>query len=197
MALVSNHLNIGQKPALILVDLINGFTDPKCDLGTDCPDVISANIDLLNIFRQKGWPIFFTTVVYYNDQQASIFRQKLPALNVLQAGSHWVEVDDRLAKQSQEILIEKQFASAFFGTDLAQQLKQAQADSLVLTGLTTSGCVRATAVDGLQHNYKVLIPKEAVGDRNIDAHEANLRDLQLKYVEVVELNELKKVLDKV
>lgn len=193
MAFVSNHLCIGQKPALILVDLINGFTDPTCDLGTNCPDVIAANIILLEIFRQKGWPVFFTTVVYYNDQQASTFRHKLPALNVLKAGSHWVQVDDRLAIQPQETVIEKQFASAFFDTDLAHQLNQSKADSLVVTGLTTSGCVRATAVDGLQHNYKVIIPKEAVGDRNIEAHEANLKDLQLKYAQVVEINELKKM----
>jgi nicotinamidase-related amidase len=194
MALVSNQLALGKRTALILVDLINGFTDPKCELGTDCPAVIAANNSLLKQFRQRGWPVFFTTVVYHNAQQASVFRKKLPVLNCLKAGSHWVKVDARLAKQDNEVLIEKQFASAFFDTDLNQQLKQADVDTLVVTGLTTSGCVRATVVDGLQHNYPVFVPKQAVSDRNLEAHEANLFDMNFKYAQIVELDDLQKML---
>ena len=89
-------------------------------------------------------------------------------------------------------MIEKQWASGFFKTDLHERLQAAKADSLVVTGLTTSGCVRATAVDGLQYDYKVVIPTEAVGDRNEDAHRANLFDLNAKYADVLDL---KKVLE--
>ncbi len=190
MALVSENLSLGSKPALILVDMINGFTDPACELGSACAEVISANQALLAVFRQRSWPVFFSTVVYHNESQASVFRRKLPALNCLQANSHWVEVDPALARIDSEPLIEKQWASAFFGTELAEQLTACGADSLVVTGLTTSGCVRATAVDGLQYNYPVVIPREAVGDRTTQVHEANLYDLKAKYVEVTSLNQV-------
>jgi len=190
MALVSRTLNVGSKPALIVVDVVNGFTDPDCALGTACPEVVSANKALLAEFRRQKLPIFFTTVVYYHESQATIFRQKLPALECLQPNSYWIKVDAALERRVSEPLIEKQWASAFFGTDLANQLMACGADSLVVTGLTTSGCVRATAVDGLQHNYAVLIPREACGDRDLVVHEASLYDLNKKYADVVLLSDL-------
>jgi len=190
MALVSRTLDVGSKPALIVVDVVNGFTDPDCALGTACPEVVSANKALLAEFRRQKLPIFFTTVVYYHESQATIFRQKLPALECLQPNSYWIKVDAALERRVSEPLIEKQWASAFFGTDLANQLMACGADSLVVTGLTTSGCVRATAVDGLQHNYAVLIPREACGDRDLVVHEASLYDLNKKYADVVLLSDL-------
>lgn len=129
-----NQLGLAQSPALLVVDMINGFTDPDSPLGTHCPDVVAANIELLAAFRNSGRPIFFTTVVYYDDQQASIFRAKVPALNVLQSGSRWVAIDSRMERQVSEPLIEKQWASAFFGTDLSKQLRALAVDSLVVTG---------------------------------------------------------------
>ena len=185
-----NQLGLAQSPALLVVDMINGFTDPDSPLGTHCPDVVAANIELLAAFRNSGRPIFFTTVVYYDDQQASIFRAKVPALNVLQPGSRWVAVDSRMERQVSEPLIEKQWASAFFGTDLSKQLRALAVDSLVVTGLTTSGCVRASAVDGLQNNFQVVVAREAVGDRNLDAHQANLFDLTAKYADVLGVDEI-------
>lgn len=185
-----NQLGLAQSPALLVVDMINGFTDPDSPLGTHCPDVVAANIELLAAFRNSGRPIFFTTVVYYDDQQASIFRAKVPALNVLQSGSRWVAIDSRMERQVSEPLIEKQWASAFFGTDLSKQLRALAVDSLVVTGLTTSGCVRATAVDGLQNNFQVVVAREAVGDRNLDAHQANLFDLNAKYADVLGVDEI-------
>ena len=183
--LKKNAVGLAENPALIVVDMINGFTDSTCPLGTDCPEVVSANVELLLAFREKGLPVFFTTVVYDNDQQATVFRHKVPALNVLQRGSHWVSIDAAMDRLDSEPLIEKQWASAFHNTDLNQQLKALSVDSLVITGLTTSGCVRASAVDGLQNNYQVVIAKEAVGDRNAEAHAANLFDLNAKYADVL------------
>lgn len=180
-------LGLGQRPALILVDMINAFTDPACPLGSEAGSVVKACAALLSAFRKADLPVFFTTVVYHHPDQARIFRQRLPALEVLQPGSHWVQVDDRLAPEPGEILIEKQWASGFFKTDLDVHLTRTRADSAVITGLTTSGCVRATAVDGLQHDYPVVIPREATGDRNNKAHEANLFDLNAKYADVVGL----------
>jgi maleamate amidohydrolase len=183
--LEKNFLGLSDRPALVVVDMINGFTDPECPLGSYCPDVVQANIELLEAFRSKEMPIFFTTVVYFNDHEASVFRKKVPALNLLQPNSHWIAVDEKLEKRGNEVLIEKQWASAFFDTDLDLQLSQLEVDSLVVTGLTTSGCVRASVVDGLQNNYQVVVAEEAVGDRNQDAHNANLFDMNAKYADVV------------
>jgi len=106
---------------------------------------------------------------------------------VLKPGSEWVQVDTRVTPHEGEAVIEKQWASGFFKTDLQQRLKAVGADSIVVAGLTTSGCVRATAVDGLQNDYRVVIAREATGDRNLSAHESNLFDLQAKYVDVLGL----------
>ena len=184
MDLDRESLGLGQKPALILVDMIEGFTNPECPLGCDCPEVVAANAQLLEAFREADLPVFFTTVVYHDDSQARVFRARVPALNVLTPDSHWVKVDERLAPAPGEVVVEKQWASAFRGTKIDEQLRTAGVDSLVVTGLTTSGCVRASAVDGLQYDYQVVVPREAVGDRNPEAHEANLFDLHAKYVDV-------------
>ena len=194
MDLARRHLGLGSRPGLILVDLINGFTDPACPLGSESGSVVDAAANVLARFRQRGLPVFFTTVAYSNDDQAAVFRRRLAALNVLQPGSEWVRVHAALAPRTSEAVIEKHWASAFFGTDLQARLTAAGADSLVVCGLTTSGCVRATAVDGLQHDYRVVVPREAVGDRNLEAHEANLFDLDAKYADVVTLDELVELL---
>ena len=184
------NLGLAANPALIVVDMINGFTDPECPLGSHCQEVVEANCELLKAFRAKELPVFFTTVVYHSDQQAKVFRAKIPALNLLQPGSHWVAVDSKMLRTVSEPLIEKQWASAFHKTDLDSQLAKLGVDSLVITGLTTSGCVRASAVDGLQHDYRVVIAREAVGDRNLAAHEANLFDLAAKYADVQSVVEI-------
>lgn len=190
MDLARKSLGLGTRPALVLVDMIEGFTNPECPLGCDCPEVIAANASLLQAFRQHGLPVYFTTVVYHNDKQARVFRDRVPALNVLTPDSDWVKVDQRLQPAAGEVLVEKQWASAFRGTDIDQQLRAAGVDSLVVTGLTTSGCVRATAVDGVQYDYRVVVAREAVGDRNSDAHEANLFDLHAKYADVWSVSEV-------
>lgn len=183
-------LGLGERPALILVDVINGFTNPACPLGSESDSVVSACKSLLDIFRSKQLPVFFTTVVYRDESQARVFRQRVPALNVLKPDSEWVKIDPRVAPVDGESIIEKQWASGFFNTDLKQRLIDAGADSIVVGGLTTSGCVRATAVDGLQNDYRVVVPREATGDRNLAAHESNLFDLQAKYVDVLALEDV-------
>jgi len=185
MDLERHKVGLGRKPALIVVDVVNGFTDPNCALGSACPAVVAAIRELLDAFRAKGLPVFFTTVIYRNPQQAKVFRKRLPSLNVLEPGSHWVEVDAALGRLPDEGIIEKHWASAFFDTDLLTRLKKTNVDSLVITGLTTSGCVRASVLDGMQHEYPVVVPREAVGDRNPQAHEANLHDMNAKYADVM------------
>ena len=194
MDLETKSLNLGSRPALIVVDMINGFTDPACPLGFDCPEVITANVRLLTKMREKHLPIFFTAVVFKSTDQAKVFRSRVPALEVLTSDSHWVKIDSKLEQLESEPIIEKWWASAFFGTGLDEQLKKVKADSLIVTGLTTSGCVRATVVDGLQHDYAVVVPREAVGDRNLDAHAANLFDMHAKYADVMNIDDVLKIL---
>ena len=181
---------LGDKPALLIVDVINGFTDPTCPLGSEAASVVDANCQLMAVFHEQNLPVYLTTVVYDNDEQASVFRARLPALNVLMRGSHWCDIDPRLPLLPSDVIVEKTHASAFHETGLAETLKNQGIDSLVVTGLTTSGCVRASAVDGLQHNFKVVIPAEATSDRDMAAHEGNLLDLNAKYVDVLELEEV-------
>ena len=190
MDLSRNQLGLGRKPALIVVDMINGFTDPACPLGCSCPEVVAANARLLEAFHARNLPVYLTTVVYHSDDQARIFRERIEALNVLTPDSDWVKVDPQLPIREGDELIEKQWASAFHKTDLDQRLHAQDVDSLVVTGLTTSGCVRATVVDGLQYDYRVVVAREAVGDRNPEAHAANLFDMHAKYADVADLEEV-------
>lgn len=187
MDLDKTSVALGSRPALILVDMMLGFTDPACPLGSESDGVVAANKALLDTFRQKSLPIFFTKVVYDTPDQGMMFRAKVPALNLLQRGSQWTDINPTLAPKPGEVLIEKHYASGFFGTDLQTQLLASGADSLVVTGLTTSGCVRATSVDGLQHGWRVVIVEDAVGDRNANAHAANLHDFNAKYGDVLSL----------
>ena len=181
---------MGKRPALIVVDVVVGFTDPACPLGSEADSVVAANIRLMNAFHKAKFPVVLTTVIYHHEEQASVFRARVPALNLLTPGSKWVQFDPRLPVTATDLQLEKRHASSFHGTTLDDWLQAQDVDSVVVTGLTTSGCVRATAVDGLQNNYRVLVPREACGDRDIQAHEANLYDLNAKYADVVSLEDV-------
>jgi nicotinamidase-related amidase len=183
---------LGERPALVVVDVNVGFTDPASPLVCDLDDVVAAIARLLDAFRAAGLPVAFTTVSYDEAAKhaAAAFIDKVPALLTLEAGSRWVEIDPRLAPLEGEAIFTKLWASAFFGTPFASFLAARRADSLVVTGASTSGCVRATVVDALQHGYPPTVPREAVGDRNPAAHEANLYDIEAKYGDVVSVDEV-------
>ena len=181
---------LGVRPALIVVDVVKGFTDPTCPLGSEADDVVTANCQLMEAFHAAELPVFLSTVTFRSPEQATVFRSRLPDLNLLVPDSPWVEFDPRLPMLDSDIRFEKRHASCFHGTDLDETLRSLKVDSLVVTGLTTSGCVRATAVDGLQSNYRVVVPREATGDRNPDAHLANLFDLNAKYADVLSVAEV-------
>ena len=180
---------LGSKPALIVVDVVRGFTDPSCPLGSEADEVVDANVRLMNAFHDTNLPVVLTTVIYRDDQQASVFRARIPALNLLTPESEWVLFDSRLPVAPGDLQLEKRHASSFHGTELDEWLRNQEVDSVVVTGLTTSGCVRATAVDGVQNNYRVVVPREACGDRDEQAHEANLYDLNAKYADVLSLED--------
>jgi nicotinamidase-related amidase len=182
----------GKRPALIVVDVNVGFTDPASPLVCDLDDVVVAIQALLRETRAAGLPVVYTTVAYdeAGKREAAPFIDKIPALLMLEAGSRWVEIDPRIAPLPEEPVLVKLFASAFFGTELHDLLAARGCDSLIVTGASTSGCIRATVVDAIQHGYRPIVPREAVGDRNLDAHAANLYDIDAKYGDVVALADL-------
>ena len=179
----------GERPALIVVDVNVGFTDPASPLVCELEDVVAAIALLLAEARRAEIPVVYTTVSYDEGAKraAAAFIDKVPALLTLEAGSRWVEIDPRIAPLPDEPVLNKLFASAFYGTPLASFLAANGRDSLIVTGASTSGCVRATVVDALQHGYRPIVPREAVGDRNAAAHEANLFDIDAKYGDVASL----------
>ena len=191
MSKLESHLTgIGDYPVLVVVDMCKAFIDSSSPLGFECNELIQANINLVKKFRLNKFPVIFTTTIYRNPSEASVFRSKIPALNILEPESDAVTFIDDLAPSKDEILIEKKFASAFFQTKLIDSLHKMKADSIVICGVTTSGCVRATAVDSLQNNFPTTIAEDCVGDRDLDAHKANLYDLRSKYADVIHSNSI-------
>ena len=188
--LVSTSTGIGSSPALVVVDMCRGFIDPSSPLGFECKEVIKANIKLVQKFRAQKLPVIFTTTIYRDISEASVFRSKIPALNILEPESDAVSFIDELAPSLDEMIIEKKFASAFFDTDLAAYLQNLNIDSVIISGVTTSGCVRATALDAMQNNFLTIVAEDCVGDRDQDAHHANLFDLKAKYADVLPLNNI-------
>ncbi|MGH2856840.1 MAG: isochorismatase family protein [Solirubrobacteraceae bacterium] len=181
----------GRSPALVVVDFTYGFTDPASPLYCDADAAVEATARLLEAARAAARPVAFTTVNYDEGakQVARAFIAKAPALAMLTPESRWSRVDERIAPREGEPVFVKLFASAFFGTALQPMLTAADADTLIVTGASTSGCVRATVVDGLQHGLAVLVPREAVADRAQSAHDASLTDIDAKYGDVVSVDE--------
>jgi maleamate amidohydrolase len=180
----------GQSPAVLVVDFSCGFTDPACTLGADMTAEVEATRRLLDAARNKGLPVVFTTIGFEpSGKDGGLWLEKAPALRDLELGSRWVEIDPRLARREDEPVVLKKGASGFFGTNLASIFVSQGVDTVILCGATTSGCVRATAIDLLQYGWPTLVPRECVGDRARAPHDANLFDIQAKYADVVSLDE--------
>lgn len=176
------------RPAVVVVDLIKGFTDPAFPAGSDLSPVVIATRRLLDTARAYDVPVIFTTIAFSPLQRDHLpWLRKMPALSGLVEGSHWTIVDPLLAPMPSEPVIAKQAASAFTGTGLGSLLTSLGVDGVIVCGATTSGCVRATAVDACMAGWGVYVPRECVGDRAPEPHEANLFDIQAKYGEVCSL----------
>jgi nicotinamidase-related amidase len=186
------RLGFGERPALAVIDFLNAFTDPAMPLGSNLDREIAATREVLAAARQASIPIYYT-VVYYDEpdlRDAGIWALKQKGIASLAAGTPAVELDPRLERQPEETIILKKYASAFFGTDLISRLNARRIDTLCLAGCTTSGCVRATAVDAVQLGLRPMIVRQAVGDRAEAAHRQSLFDLEQKYADVVSVAEV-------
>ncbi len=181
----------GQRPALLIVDFCYGMTSKDSPLGADMSSAIEATAQLLAVFREKGLPVVYTTVKYTKGcKDGGAFIKKIPSLRLFEEGAgNWSEIDARVANRPEEPIVIKRFASAFFGTNLASLLTSEKVDTVVVTGSTTSGCVRASALDALQNGFTVVVPRDCVADRAAGPHEANLFDLNAKYADVISLGQ--------
>lgn len=176
------RVGLGDRPALILVDFVNGFVDPEVFGGGNILEAVASTRPVLNAARDAGLPVCFTRIVYADDgSDAGTWCAKVPGLRGLTERAAISQVVDDLAPLPGELVLVKQQASAFFGTMLAPWLIARGVDSLIVTGCTTSGCVRATVVDAMSWNLRVVVPTDCVGDRALGPHEANLFDIGQKY----------------
>jgi len=181
-------LTPGTSPAVIVVDLQYGFTEPQYGPGFDLDEVVAATLTLVDTAREHGVPVYFTTIAFPSDGGiGTTWLQKMPAMTVLRAGDRSVEIDARLGMQVGDELVVKQTASAFAHTDLADRLVADGVDTVIVAGATTSGCVRATVVDACAANLPAFVVRECVGDRERGPHDAALLDIDAKYGDVVSL----------
>jgi maleamate amidohydrolase len=180
-------VGFGRRPALIVVDFVNAYVTPGAALYA--PGVVRAvaeSVDLLAAARAAAIPIVFTKVLYHpSGRDGGLFVRKVPALRQLVAGEPLAEIVPELAPRPDEIVLVKQYPSPFFATPLAPMLTAQGVDTVILAGCSTSGCIRAGAIDGLQYGFRVIVPRECVGDRHDGPHDANLFDIQAKYGDVL------------
>jgi maleamate amidohydrolase len=180
-------LGFGRTPAVIVIDFIRAYTTPGSPLyAPPVADAVAATVPLLAAARRHGIAVIYTRVLYHpSGRDGGLFLLKVPALRRMVAGEKLAEIVPELPPAADDLVIVKQYASAFFGTSLAATLTAMGVDTLVITGCSTSGCVRATAVDALQHGFRPIVVSDCVGDRRPEPHAANLFDIQAKYGEVI------------
>ena len=186
-----DRIGFGIKPLLLVIDLTNAFTDPNTGSNLDLQiDVCNSLIDTAH---QSKIRVIFTTVFYEDDdlRDAGVWALKQrKCLSTLRANSPAVKVDQRLHMAPTDLLLSKKYASCFFGTDFVPRLVSHGADTILISGCATSGCVRATAVDACQYGFRPIVIRDAVGDRSLAAHNQSLFDLDLKYADVMDSDEV-------
>jgi maleamate amidohydrolase len=194
---LAHRLGFGLAPALVVVDMQIGFTDPEqSPLAASLDQEIIVINRLIAAARLHGIPVIFAAIGFDPKQaDADLWIEKIPTLSRFTVGSSGAEIDPRLQRQADDLVIIKQCPSAFFGTPLASTLKAQGIDTLLVAGCTTSGCVRATVVDAISHGFRPIIPLEAVGDRAQEPHQANLFDMDSKYGDVLPVDDVIQYLD--
>jgi maleamate amidohydrolase len=188
----AGRLGWGSRPALLLIDMVRAYFSPDAPFYLGRPEVLDACTTLLSTARRQGIPVVHTTVRYGRDgADGGLFIRKVPALALFREGDprDWHETVPEIAPADGEVVVVKQYASAFAGTSLAATLASLGVDTLVIGGVSTSGCVRASATDALQAGLRPMVVRQACADRSAEIHEANLYDLDLKYADVIDIDE--------
>ena len=181
------RIGFGKRAAILVIDFIRAYTTPGAPLyASRVVEAVRETVDVLAAARRKGVLVVYTRVIYSpSGIDGGIFVQKVPVLRTMVEGEPLAEIVPELPPAATDVILNKQYASAFFGTSLAAMLTAQGVDTVIITGCSTSGCVRATAVDGMQYGFRVIVPRECVGDRRVEPHEANLFDINSKYGDVV------------
>jgi maleamate amidohydrolase len=180
-------VGIGARPALCIVDFVNGFADPAMFGGGNIAPAIARTVVLLAAARGIGLPVAFTRVVYAaNGSDDCAFTRKVPALTALTEAVPASHVVPQLAPKAGETILRKTQPSAFFGTGYAEMLRRQGVDTVIVAGCTTSGCVRATVVDAMSYDFRTIVARDCVGDRSLPAHDANLFDMEQKYADLMD-----------
>jgi maleamate amidohydrolase len=187
-----NSVGAGQRPAIVVVDFSNAFTRGASQFpGGDFANETAQTRRLLTVARELGLPVFFTTIAYADpEKESGLWGKKVPWLSCCKLGSDAVAIDTVLDPRPDEAVIVKKFPSAVFETNLQDQLHALGVDTIVLAGCTTSVCVRATAVDAMQRNFRTLVAAEAVGDLDPALHAVHLRDIDARYADVMSVDDL-------
>lgn len=182
----SNKIGFGQRPALILIDFVEAYFNKECDLYADVDDALESALRIRELARSLSVPVIYTNVTYLPDgSDGGRFFQKAKPLRNFVRGNPMGNWPNGMEVREDELVISKQYASAFFGTSLASTLTTWNIDTLIITGVSTSGCVRASCVDCSSHGFIPIVVRDAVGDRHHAPHEANLFDMDAKYGDVV------------
>ena len=182
----SNTVGFGKHPALVLIDFAHAYFDKDCDLYAGVEDALASALRVREAAHAAGIPVILTEVSYQpGGINGGRFFEKAKPLRAFVKGERTAAFADGLEPRPDEIVVTKQYPSAFFGTSLASTLTAGGIDSVILTGLTTSGCVRASCVDSMSHGFRTSVVREACGDRHSAPHEANLFDMNAKYADVV------------
>jgi len=182
----AGSLGFGERPALILVDFVQAYFEKSSPLYAGVDDALTSALRIRDTARKAGVPVIYTNVVYQEGGgDGGVFFRKVPALKAFVAGSPLGNWPQGLKPAEDEIVLSKQYPSAFFGTPLADELTKRGIDTLIITGLTTSGCIRATCVDAMSHGFIPIVVADACGDRHQAPHDANLFDMNAKYGDVV------------
>ena len=186
-----NSSGFGNKPALLIVDFVNGFNDPDLFGGGNIAPAIAKTQTLLKVVREKKLPIAFTRVVYADDgSDMGVFGMKASGLQKLTEDAPISQIVPELTPESGEYIVRKTQPSAFFSTGLAGWFVSKGVDTVIVTGCTTSGCVRASVVDSMSYNYRTIVASDGVGDRAMGPHEANLFDMGQKYADLLTCDEI-------
>ena len=181
-----NRIGFGQHPALLIIDFVEAYFDPSCELYAEVDDALASALRVRAAARSAGIPVIYTNVVYHpSGMNGGRFFQKAMPLRHFVEGSPMGAWATGLEPAADELVISKQYPSAFFGTSLASTLAAMRIDSVILTGVTTSGCIRASCIDACSYGYIPIIVSDAVGDRHPAPHDANLHDMNAKYGDVV------------
>ena len=186
------RIGMGRAPAVLVIDFSIAFTGGRSEFpGGDFKAEIAQTLRILKEARGKKLPVFFTTIAYEDPaRDAGYWGKKVPWLEHCRAGTRLVEIDPSLERQPTEPVIVKKFPSSFYGTALEEMLRKQGVDTLVLCGCTTSVCVRATALDAMQHGYRAIVAAEAVGEFDAGIHALNLADLNARYADVMPVDEI-------